>query len=152
MKTNITTKEALATASDEELLALFNDARAGRHTSGGVKNRETNVTEYDPVRSFQGYYGTEYSFPKLKTELEERGLIEAATKEEEVQAGEKKVFTINPYKPSIRCDLMVEKDVLAKFKKAFPNAREKRVHMTAALLLYMDAVQNGEVQVTLSLM
>ena len=71
MKINITTKEALATVSDEELLALFNDARAGRHTLGGVKNRETNVTECDLVRSIQGYYGTEYSFPKLKTELED---------------------------------------------------------------------------------
>lgn len=71
MKTNITTKEALATALDEELLALFNDARAGRHPSGGVQNRETNVTEYDPVRNFQGYYGTEYSFLKHKTALED---------------------------------------------------------------------------------
>ena len=151
METTIKTKEQLLSAPNEDLQALYEDARNGKRTAGGVKNKETNTIWYDPEKSFQGYYGTEYSFSKLKTEMERRGLIEASSKDDD-EDEEKRTYNINPFNPSVRCDLMCDREVLAAFKKRFPNSKEKRIHLTAALLLYMEMVDANEVNINLTIL
>ena len=124
-------KDQLKNRTGEELLSMVEEAKG--HTQ----------------KDFQEFFGTDYSYTTLTDELTRRGYkngwhLPGGPAPEESNL---KTVVVSADEPKVRFNLSMTSSVKDRYARFLEGKSMGFRHTTAALELYMDAVEAGEVKV-----
>ena len=125
----IKTLNELRTAKDKEVLRCIDEIKTD------------NISTSD----FQTRYSTDYSYSSLINELKSRGYSQKWVKD--TKAG--KELTVPMSSDNARMNLNMTRECKEKFARFLSDKSYNFVHTTAALMSYMDDVEQGRIRVNI---
>ena len=128
----IPTKNDLKKATKQELLQAVNEALEAGSTD-----------------KFQTTFGTDYSYTTLRTACEKAGLRQGWYDPELVSSTSSLRIVIDSDEPKERYNLNLIKSTKEKYERFLKGKSYPFKHTSAALEMYMGAVQDGTVDVTM---
>ena len=120
----VKTLEELRNATDEEILACYNEAQG--HTNDS-----------------QNTFGADYSYSMITKELQNRGYKQTWTKPKKI-----KEIKVKFSKDNARMNLNMTKECKERFEKFLQDKSYNFVHTTAAIMNYLDEVERKEIKVS----
>lgn len=126
----IKTLNELRSAKDKEVLKCIDE----------IKTDGTQTSD------FQDKYGTDYSYTTLTSELKARGYSQRWVKDTKATGKE---ITVPMSPNNSRLNLNMTAECKERFTKFLSDKSYNFVHTTAALMSYMDDVEQGRIKVNI---
>lgn len=127
--TRLLTAEIMRKASDEELLALYNE-----------------VTARNATATFKEDYGTDYSWSVLTRELAEKGYALRMCKVEDTI----NTITYDTTQETTRTSMTLSKRSLEKFRKITDEFGDGYIFASVALERFADEFDKGNIEINIS--